>query len=213
MRTDDLINRLSDVLEPVPASQLLRTLMLGLGGGAVLAALVMTASLGIRHDLLHALAGAAFWLKLAYTVSLAALSLKLVEQLARPDAQPLGLVWPLTLPVLAILGLAAFEFMPADTAERHALIMGRSARVCSVLIASLALPLFAGLFWALRQLAPTRLTQAGAAAGLLSGSTAATIYAFHCPESTPTFIAIWYTAGILLPTMAGGALGRWLLRW
>jgi hypothetical protein len=57
------------------------------------------------------------------------------------------------------------------------------------------------------------LTEAGAAAGLLAGSAAATIYAFHCPESTPTFIAIWYTVGILLPALVGAALGRWLLRW
>ncbi len=78
--------------------------------------------------------------------------------------------------------------------------MGHSADVCSVLIAALALPLFGGLFWSLRKLAPTRLTQAGAAAGLLAGSAAATIYAFHCTESTATFIAIWYTAGIALTT-------------
>ena len=83
----------------------------------------------------------------------------------------------------------------------------------SVLIAGLSLPLFAGLFWSLRRLAPTRLTQAGAAAGLLAGSAAATIYAFHCTESTATFIAIWYTAGIALTTLMGAALGRFLLRW
>jgi hypothetical protein len=152
-------------------------------------------------------------MKFLYTAAVAVLSLKLVEQLARPDAQPGRLAWLPALPVLAMLALAAIQFMPADTAERHALIMGHSARVCSILIAALALPLFAGLFWALRQLAPTRLTQAGASAGLLAGSAAATIYAFHCPESTPTFIALWYTAGILLPALLGAGLGRWLLRW
>ena len=40
-----------------------------------------------------------------------------------------------------------------------------------------------------------------------------TVYAFHCTESTATFIAIWYTAGILLTTLMGAALGRWMLRW
>ena len=35
MRTDDLIDRLSGVLEPVPPSQVLRVLAIGLGAGAV----------------------------------------------------------------------------------------------------------------------------------------------------------------------------------
>ena len=213
MRTDDLIHRLSDGVEPVSGSQVTRLLVLGLGGGAVLSALLMMASIGVRHDLLAAMGGGVFWMKFTYTFAVAALSLTLVEQLARPDAAPGRLAWLPALPVLVMLALAAFQFLPADGAERHALIMGHSARVCSILIAALALPLFAGLFWALRRLAPTRLTEAGASAGLLAGSAAATIYAFHCPESTPTFIAIWYTAGILLPALLGAALGRWLLRW
>jgi len=157
--------------------------------------------------------GTTFWMKFLYTFAVAGLSLMLVERLARPDGDLSRLAWLPLLPMLAIMALAAAQFMPADAAQRQALIMGHSARVCSILIAALALPLFAGLFWALRQLAPTRLTEAGAAAGLLAGSAAATIYAFHCPESAPTFIAIWYTAGILLPALLGAALGRWLLRW
>ena len=213
MQTDDLIDRLSGVLEPVPASQVMRALAMGLAGGAVLSALVMAATIGIRPDLLDAMGGSAFWLKFVYTFIVAALSLKLVEQLARPDAAVGRWAWLLAVPVLIMLALATKEMMPADATTRHALIMGHSARVCSVLIAGLALPLFAGLFWALRQLAPTRLTEAGAAAGLLAGSAAATIYALHCTESTPTFIAIWYTAGILLTALLGAALGRLLLRW
>jgi hypothetical protein len=213
MRTEDLIHRLSDAVEPVPVLQIPRLMMLGLGAGAIFSTLLMVASIGIRHDLLQAMGGSAFWMKFVYTSAVAVLSLKLVEELARPAPEAGRFVWLLAAPVLVMLAWAAFQFIPADSAERHALIMGSSARVCSILIASLALPLFASLFWTLRQLAPTRLREAGAAAGLLAGSAAATIYAFHCPESTPTFIAIWYTAGILLPALVGAALGRWLLHW
>jgi hypothetical protein len=91
--------------------------------------------------------------------------------------------------------------------------MGSSARVCPVIIFALSVPLLGGIFWALQSLAPTRLTQAGAAAGLLSGSTAATIYALHCPETGAPFVALWYSAGILLSTLVGALLGRWALRW
>jgi hypothetical protein len=213
MRTDDLIDRLSGALEPVPAAPVLRVLAVGLAGGAVLSAIVMTATIGIRADLMAAMGGEAFWLKFVYTFVVAALGLLLVDKLARPDADTGRFAWFLSAPVLVMAVLAAREFLPADEATRHALIMGHSARVCSILIAGLALPLFAGLFWALRQLAPTRLTEAGAAAGLLAGSAAATIYALHCTESTPTFIAIWYSAGILLTVLLGAALGRLLLRW
>ena len=213
MRTDDLIDRLSGALEPVPPAQVLRVLATGLGAGALLSALLMIATIGIRADLMDAMAASAFWLKFVYTFAVAALGLAIVERLARPDAEIGRFFLLLAAPFLVMVALAAKEFLPADTATQQALIMGHSARVCSVLIAALALPLFAGLFWALRQLAPTRLTEAGAAAGLLAGSAAATIYAFHCTESTPTFIAVWYSAGILLPVLLGAALGRSLLRW
>ena len=213
MRTDDLIDRLSGALEPVPPVQVLRVLTMGLGAGAILSALLMIATIGIRADLMDAMGGQAFWLKFVYTFVVAALGLLIVDRLARPDAETGRLSLLLAVPVLVMAVLAAREFLPADAATQEDLIMGHSARVCSVLIAGLALPLFAGLFWALRQLAPTRLTEAGAAAGLLAGSAAATIYAFHCTESTPTFIAIWYSAGILLTVLLGAALGRLLLRW
>lgn len=213
MQTDDLIARLSGGLEPVRSTEVTRTLGLGLAAGIAGSALLMAATIGIRHDIMDAMGGGAFWLKFLYTLAIAALGLKLVERIGRPgtDARlPLAL---LAVPVLVLAAMMAMQMMAADDATRHSLMMGHSARTCSMLITGLALPLFAGLFWSLRQLAPTRLIQAGAAAGLLAGSTAATIYAFHCTESTATFIAIWYTAGIALTTLLGAGLGRWMLRW
>jgi hypothetical protein len=213
MQTDELIARLSGGLEPVRHGEVIRTLIIGLAAGIAGSALLMIATIGVRHDIVDAMGGGAFWLKFLYTLVIAALGLKLVERIGRPgtDARlPLAL---LAIPVLALMAMMAMQMMPADADARRTLIMGHSANVCSVLIAGLALPLFAGLFWSLRQLAPTRLIQAGAAAGLLAGSAAATIYAFHCTESTATFIAIWYTAGIALTTLLGAGLGRWALRW
>ena len=213
MQTDDLIAHLSGNLEPVRGAQVARTLAIGLAAGAAGSALLMMATIGVRHDIVDAMGGEAFWLKFLYTLVIAALGLKLVERIGRPGTDATWPVLLLAVPVLVLMTMMAMQMMPADDAARRTLIMGHSANVCSVLIATLALPLFAGLFWSLRQLAPTRLTQAGAAAGLLAGSAAATIYAFHCTESTATFIAIWYTAGIALTTLLGAGLGRWMLRW
>jgi hypothetical protein len=213
MQTDDLIARLSGTLEPVRGTEITRTLGLGLTVGIAGSALLMMATIGIRHDILDAMGGGAFWLKFLYTLVIAALGLKLVERIGRPGTDATLPALLLAIPVLVLMAMMAMQMMPASDAARRTLIMGHSANVCSVLIAALALPLFAGLFWSLRRLAPTRLTQAGAAAGLLAGSMAATIYAFHCTESTATFIAIWYTAGIALTTLLGAGLGRWMLRW
>lgn len=213
MQTDDLIAHLTGELEPVRGAEVVRILAAGLALGLLGSALLMAVTIGIRPDIIQAMGGSAFWLKFTYTLVIAILGLQLVERMGRPGTDA---SWPallLAVPVVTLMSMMAMQMMPADSATRHALLMGHSADVCSVLIAGLALPLFAGLFWALRRLAPTRLTEAGAAAGLLAGSAAATIYAFHCTESTATFIAIWYTAGIALTTLMGAGLGRFLLRW
>ena len=212
MRTDDLLTELSDALEPVQKGAVARTLAIGLICGVIGSVLLMMVTIGIRRDLAQAVEGGAFWMKVTYTLAIAGVGLRIVERSGRPgtDARrPLAL---LALPGLAIALLMAIQLAPAD-ANRYTLIMGQSSKVCGLLIAFLSIPLFASLFWALRRLAPTRLTQAGASAGLLAGSVAASIYASHCPESAAPFVAIWYTSGILLTTLVGAALGRWALRW
>jgi hypothetical protein len=65
----------------------------------------------------------------------------------------------------------------------------------------------------MRSLAPTRLTLAGAVAGLLAGAAGTFIYAFHCNESAAPFVVIWYTLGIAAVGVLGALMGRSLLRW
>ena len=72
---------------------------------------------------------------------------------------------------------------------------------------------FLGLFWALRSLAPTKLTLAGGIAGMLAGAVGTFIYAFHCNESAAPFVAIWYTLGIAAVGVVGALFGRVLLLW
>ena len=103
--------------------------------------------------------------------------------------------------------------MSAPGADMPDLVMGRSSRVCACLVTLTALPTLAATFWALRKLAPTRLTLAGAGAGLFAGAAGAFVYCFHCTEEAAPFIAVWYTLGIALVTALGALLGRPLLRW
>ncbi|HTE14824.1 MAG TPA: DUF1109 domain-containing protein, partial [Burkholderiales bacterium] len=101
----------------------------------------------------------------------------------------------------------------AASTARNALVFGASWNVCPIYIASLSVPAFIAVLWAMKGLAPTRLAVAGAAAGLLSGALGALIYAFHCPEMAAPFLGIWYLLGMLIPATAGAVLGPLLLRW
>lgn len=212
MRTDDLIDRLSANLEPVKSGAVARLLLgavlLGIAGSV----LVMLTVIGPRHNLAAAMTHPGMWTKLAYTFAIAAFGLWLVERAGRPGAEMTRPVMALALPLLAIVLLAGLQ-MSAPGADLSGLILGHSSRVCAALVTLTALPTLAATFWALRKLAPTRLTLAGAGAGLFAGAAGAFVYCFHCNEEAAPFIAIWYSLGIVAVTAIGALLGRTLLRW
>jgi hypothetical protein len=212
MLTDDLIAVLSERVPPVKPGAVIRILLIGTAIGLATTTLLMLLTLGLRPDLTQALRSAPFWLKSSYTLAIACVAGWMVERSGRPGCKPSGAAPLLAIPVLTIVALAIWQLVQPG-ADWRLLLLGHTARVCAVLIAYLSIPLLAAIFWALRSLAPTRLVQAGAAAGLLSGSAAATIYAIHCPETAAPFVAIWYSAGVFLSTAAGALLGRWALRW
>jgi hypothetical protein len=65
----------------------------------------------------------------------------------------------------------------------------------------------------MRHGAPTRPALAGAVAGLLAGGLGAALYAAHCTDDSPLFVATWYTIAIAGVTIVGSLLGRYFLRW
>lgn len=212
MQTDDLIALLCDELKPAPRALVAGALALGLMLGLTVSTLLMFATLGPRPDLPAAMAGGAFWMKFFYVLAIGVLGLWIVERQARAGADAGRPFMLLAVPVVALIVAASVE-LSAPRADSAALIMGHSSNVCAFLILMLSLPIFAGLMLALRQLAPTRLTLAGAGAGLAAGGWAATVYAFHCPESAAPFILIWYSLGMVLAAALGALVGRYALRW
>jgi hypothetical protein len=48
---------------------------------------------------------------------------------------------------------------------------------------------------------------AGAIAGLVAGALGATAYAFHCPDNSVPFVAIWYSTLVALCGVIGAILG------
>jgi hypothetical protein len=212
VKTDDLIGALSHELAPVSRTLVARRLGLGLALGMVATFLILVPTLRLRPDLGHALGGAAFWVKFIYTLALAALGLWLVERQSRAAADARMPALLLLVPVVLLAAVAALQ-ISAPQADWRTLAMGHTARVCSSLILAFSLPIFVGTFWAMRTLAPTRLTLAGGSAGLLSGAASAALYCLHCPEAAAPFILIWYSLGILLAAGLGAVIGRWTLRW
>lgn len=213
MNTDDLILKLAQDTPPVSSRAVGRRITLGVVIGGIGSAILVASWIGIRPDLGTAMQGASFWLKWGYTLSLAAAALAMTAQLARPDTRRLRGLWLLAVPVglLALVGL--LELVRTPSAEWLAMWLGQSWKTCPWRVLSLAAPIFFGLLWSFRRLAPTRLRAAGAAAGLSAGAFAATVYCLHCPEVSAIFVLTWYSLGILLATLLGSLLGPRLLRW
>lgn len=213
MNTDELITLLANGEGPVDRHAVLRRMAVALLGGGLVALLLVTTLYGVRSDLALVAPTPLFWGKVALPGSLAVLAVWLSQRLSRPGMRG-GVLWfVLALPVLLVWLGAALSLAGAAPEVRAELILGKTWRTCALHIALLSVPTFVGVFWALRGLAPTRLRQAGAAGGLLAGSTATLAYCLHCPEMGIPFWGVWYLLGMLIPVLAGAALGPRLLRW
>ncbi len=213
MRTDELVNLLATGVEPVRPSQVMRRHGAALGLGLVGAIALMASLLGVRPDLASAALQPMFWVKVGFVAALVGAALLGVLRVSRPGRRLAGVPFALAAPVVAIWALAALVLVRAGSGERGQLFFGATADSCPLLIALLSAPLFVALMWVMRDLAPTRLRLAGAAAGFLAGAMGALVYCLHCPESAAPFIAFWSLLGMLIPTALGALLGPRLLRW
>lgn len=215
MKTDDLITMLARGAAdeaPAPMGDARRfapALAWGLSG----ATLLMALCLGVRADLAEALLMPMFWAKAGVAALAALAALQLTRRLARPG-MPAGRS-PLLLAALLLLiwtGAGA-ALLAAPPPARAALILGDSWRSCPFNITLLSIPLLVALLRAMRAMAPTRPSLAGASAGLAAGAAAAAVYALHCPEMATPFLAVWYVLGVAIPALLGALLGALLLRW
>ena len=213
MKTDDLIDLLATGLEPVDRHVRMRDTSATLALGLAAAALLMVAVLGIQPNLAPKLQLPQFWLREAFCTAVGLAALLCVWRLSHPGTR-LGLAPSALLAPVALLWLAAaYVLQDALPEHRSELLLGHTARVCSLLIALVSAPVFVAIIWAMRRYAPTRLRLAGATAGLASGGAGALVYTLHCPELAPPFLAVWYVLGMLIPTACGALLGPRLLRW
>jgi hypothetical protein len=213
MRTDDLIAVLAADISPVDPARADRRFFAKLAGGAVLALAAMLLLMGTRPDLTSAAALPMFWIKLIFPASLALAALVMLRRLSYPGMRLGRAPAVAALPVVAVWIFAGLVLLAAPAGDRLALVLGGTWFECPLSIALLSVPALSFTLWAVRELAPTRLAHAGAAAGLFAGASAALAYALHCPEMEAPFLAVWYVLGMLIPAGAGALLGRRVLRW
>jgi hypothetical protein len=213
MQTDDLIRSLAADAKPVPRGALLLRLLAALAAGMLVSFAVMIPWLGLRPDLQEAAGTTPYWAKFIYTLLLAIAGFWAVERLARPGGRAKVQGLAMLVPFAAVAVLAAIQLWGAPPVEHIPLWMGRSWGLCPWRIVVLSLPILGAMIWAMRGLAPTRLTLAGLAAGLAAGAAGAWVYAFHCGETAMPFLALWYTLGVAVTGAVGALIARPLLRW
>lgn len=212
MNTDDLITMLASG-DTRPPPMPLRRILVWLALSMLASFALMALFLGVRSNLPQVLALPAFWMKFIFTLALACIGWRLTARLSLPGSRAGFIAALLALPLLVLWGIAAVSLMTAAPGERGELFWGSTWRVCPFLIAALSLPVLFAALRAMRELAPTRLRIAGAAAGLSAGAAAAAVYCLHCPELAAPFVGFWYVLGMLIPTAAGALLGPRVLRW
>ena len=211
MKTDSLIDMLARQAGPAPRGRPARRLTPALVGGLTLGVVGALGLIGPIPAALYAHPGP--WIKFAYAVALAAVAVWWVARLGRPAAPAVAPARLAAAVVALMLLLGAGALLAVPGGERMDALMGHSWFACPASVLALSLPTLAGTFWALRGLAPTRLRRAGFADGVLAGAVGAFAYALSCDELAPSFVAVWYTAGIGAAGVLGALLGPRLLRW
>jgi hypothetical protein len=173
---------------------------------------IFLTELGVRPDVMTAMRNPFFDLKFVVTLALAISAVAISLHLSRPEASLQGWAWLLLIPVGLLVAGIAGEMMMPQRMPMMMRMMGKNSMVCLTAIPAMSLPLLAATLIGLRHGAPTRPAIAGAIAGLASAGLAATLYASHCTDDSPLFVATWYTIAAALVTAIGALAGPKVLR-
>jgi hypothetical protein len=211
METDRLIRTLAADNE-FRARPVGFVLALALLAAAPVSLAIFLAGLGVRPDVMTAIHNPFFELKFLVTLALAISAIAIGLHLSRPEASVRGWLWLLLIPAGLVVAGIGVEMMLPQRLPMMTRLVGSNSRVCMTAIPLMSLPLLAAALFGLRHGAPTRPVITGAVAGLLSAGLAATLYASHCTDDSPLFVATWYTIATALVSAIGALAGSKVLR-
>jgi hypothetical protein len=213
MRTDSLVDRLSQNLRPVRRRSVRREALLLLLLGVV----EVAAFLGMgfmRPDMPVAMEAPSFWWKLTSMGLIAVLGAGVAILSADPVRSPRrGLRWILVCVVVIFASgwlIDAAGNGLADLVRRLAWTQGLQCVWKMVVLSIPAVVVLGGL---VRRGAPTDRSGTALAAGLSSAAWGAFVFVFACPSDDPLYIAVWYTVGCSIVTLLGRAILMRLSRW
>jgi hypothetical protein len=213
VKTNDLIDSLSEKLAPTRTAPLYRYMVVSLVAGAVLSVALSLAGLGprtlnSRPDIVFVFA------KIAFAASIIAVGAFFLMRASVPGrtrpANHLLAILPIAL--LALLWWR--ELIHVSPQHLHEQIFGTNWSLCIFAIPAIAIAPYALIVATIRKrAAPTDLVRAGAFAGMTSGGISALAYAVHCTDDSILFVASWYVAAVAICALIGALLGPRILRW
>ncbi|HZQ00092.1 MAG TPA: NrsF family protein [Reyranella sp.] len=210
MRTDQLIAAL--VADRTASAPFVRRLMLSLLAGGLVSLGLFWLTLRPRPDLEPALETWRFDFKIALMMLTVLLAFGFCRDVASPIVRPHP-ARRLLLSAAAIAAAIAAELILVPQASWGTRLVGSNSLICMSAIPFFSLAPLAAVLLILRSGAPASPMLAGAAAGVLAAACGATLYAFHCFDDSPLFVATWYTLAALPVVAIGAWAGHRLLRW
>jgi hypothetical protein len=212
MDTDQLIRTLAadNVQRAQPVGIVL---LLALMAATPISTAMLLMGIGLRPDIMVAMRSPFFELKFVVTMALAIPAAWISLHLSRPEASLQGWGWLLLAPVVVLAGGILSEMMLPQRLPMLTRLVGHNSMLCMSAIPVLSLPILTAAMMGLRHGAPARPAVAGAIAGLLSAGLAATLYAAHCTDDSPLFVATWYTLASGIVAGLGALIGRRVLRY
>lgn len=213
MKTRDLVAWLVSDVSPVERNavpkRLSRALMLGLVSNTAL----LTALYGIRSDMPELIFTGMFWMRLAFPLAVVAATMKLAERLGRPGASLGFASFAAVLPIVTMLLVTGIMLLVTPPGYRLQLMLGTTWRTTTMNVVLLSQPSLAIMMDTMKSLAPTRLSLAGAGAGLLAGAQGLLVYSLYCSEMAVPFWGIWYVLATIITAAIGAAIAPSYLRW
>jgi len=188
-------------------------LMLALLAAAPVSLIMFFGELGFRPDIMTAMHNPFFDLKFAVTLALAISAIAVALHLSRPEASLRGFGWYLLIPAGILAACIGGEMMMPQRVPMMTRLVGSNSKICMTAIPALSLPVLIAALIGLRHGAPARPALSGAIAGLLSAGFAATLYASHCTDDSPLFVATWYTLATALVAAVGALIGSRVLKY
>ncbi len=211
MKTETLIEILARQAGPAPDFPVARRLAAAGGLGLLASSVLALALIGPLPAAVFYTA--APWVKLGFAVLLLIGASALAARLSRPVSST-AIPRAAVISVFLLMLLAgAVTLITTPEGERWSALLGHTWWICPWMLMMLSLPALTAILWSMRSLAPTRLKQAGFAAGLVAGVVGAMGYSLACPETSVAFVAVWYSIGIVLTGWVGQWLGPKVLRW